>query len=369
MDTSKVNTSLGSFVPIDVEAVRGASLRGLSVPDVGVAWVSGSAGAVARTSDSGVTWTDASIPEAVQDDLDLRCLVAFDSSEAWAASAGEGEASRLFHTTDGGATWSTVLRNVDPAGFYDGLAFWTRQHGMLLGDPTDGYMTILVTEDGGETWERVGDAATFALPAPDPMVEIATAVEPAEPEPEIGEYCFAASNQSIETMGRSTAWIGTGGKVARVFKTLDRGRTWTVAATPMRQDDAAAGVFALSFRDFNFGVAVGGKYNEPDSFEDNCAITEDGGATWTLVQSPPEGYRSSVCFIPGQEDAWMSVGTNGSSIAEGSSANTWINHTEGGPGTALNSLAADPQGRTLWAVGADGFVARRAAAVKEVVWE
>jgi photosystem II stability/assembly factor-like uncharacterized protein len=402
----------GMFEQLDVAAVGGESLRGLSVPAAGVVWVSGAGGVVARTSDSGSTWIDVGITEAKEDGLDLRCIVAFDQAEAWAASSGPGEASRLFHTTDGGNSWVTVIRNTDPAGFYDGLAFWDRQNGMLLGDPTEGYLTVLVTGDGGESWERVGDAKAFALPAPAPVVVIdgdlsvgltdeqraaaaaeaqafsdqgddaaavvamvAQAAQIEEALNPMGEYCFAASNQSIELMGRSTAWIGTGGKVARVFKTMDRGLNWTVATTPLLQGDEASGVFALAFRDFENGVAVGGKYTDVYGQEGNCAVTSDGGETWRLVDDAPFGYRSSVCDVPGVGDMWMCVGTSGSSIAEDSQAQEWSDYFEGvesvrgGEGVALNSVACDPKGQALWTVGARGYVARMPANVKEVVWD
>ena len=394
-----------AFEQLDVPAVAGESLRGLSVPEPGVVWVSGSGGKVARSTDSGATWTDVQIPEAVADDLDLRCLVAFDGQEAWAASAGVGSASRLFHTTDGGAGWTTVLRNEDPAGFFDGLAFWDRDNGLLLGDPTDGYLTVLVTTDGGATWKRMGDAEVFALPSPKPVTlingELSVALtdeqkQQAKAEAEafsaelgtdaaavgamldqqaaieetlapLGEYCFAASNQSIALMGRSTAWIGTGGKVARVFKTQDRGRSWTVAETPMAQGDEAAGVFALDFVDFDRGVAVGGNYTMPDGATGNCAVTSDGGATWQLVATPPQGYRSSVSFLPGGDDLWISAGTSGADISEGSKADAWS--VSAHADSALNSVATDPLGRAVWTVGANGFVGRMPSPKADIVWE
>ena len=395
----------GVFEQLHVEAVAGASLRGLSVPEPGVVWVSGSGGKVARSTDSGASWTDVQIPEAVADDLDLRCIVAFDGLEAWAASAGPGDASRLFHTTDGGAAWTTVMRNEDPAGFYDGLAFWDRDNGLLLGDPTDGYLTVLITADGGATWSRAGDAQVFALPAPNPVTlvngELSVALsdeqkQQARDEAEafsaeegtdaaavgamldqqavidetlapLGEYCFAASNQSIAMMGRSTAWIGTGGKVARVFKTQDRGRSWTVAATPMAQGNEAAGVFALDFADFDHGVAVGGNYTLPDGAVGNCAVTSDGGATWQLAATPPPGYRSAVRFLPGGEDLWISAGTSGANLSEGSGGDAWLLAADAG--SALNSVETDPLGRAVWCVGANGYVARMPTPKAEIVWE
>ena len=49
-----------------------------------------------------------------------------------------------------------------------------------------------------------------------------------------GEAAFAASGTCLVLQGASNAWIGTGGGArARVFRSIDRGRSWQVADTPL----------------------------------------------------------------------------------------------------------------------------------------
>ena len=320
---------------VAVPPVAGASLRGLCVPSNDVLWDSGSGGVVARSTDGGASWRDASPAEAVRDGLDLRSIHAVDETTAWVASAGEGAASRILRTTDGGRSWTTVHENRDETGFFDSLRFWDARRGILMGDPVVGFLTLLVTEDGGTTWRRL---ARETLPPP---------VE--------GEYGFAASNRTIALGPRGTAWVGTGGAVARVWSTRDGGASWSVASTPVRQGDAASGIFALAFADERRGVCVGGNYGEPDERRGTCAWTVDGGRTWTLAAEPPRGYRSSVAPSPRHATTWLAVGISGTDVSR-DGGRTW--RAIGGADEELNAVAFVPDGRRAWAVGPRGAVRR-----------
>ena len=258
-----------------------AELRGLSVVSARVAWVSGTRGRFARTTDGGATWRADSIAGASS--LDLRAIHALDARTAWALSAGpaeEGQA-RIFRTTDGGARWTLQWSTEQPGVFLDAIAFWDARHGVAMSDPVDGRFFVLTTDDGGATWTRV----------------------PAErlPPALTGEAAFAASGSCLTLHGARSVWIGTGGgATARVFRSTDRGRSWTVAETPVVAGDASAGIFSLDFRDAMHGVAVGGDYRKPRAASDNVAVTRDGGQSWTKATGPlPAGYMSAVAFVPG----------------------------------------------------------------------
>src|SRR5262245_59987735 len=92
-----------------------ARLRGLSVVDSHVAWASGSKGTVLRTIDEGRTWQPRSIPGAT--DSDFRDIHGVDGQTAHALSIGEGEKSRIYKTTDDGATWTLQHVNRHLKGF------------------------------------------------------------------------------------------------------------------------------------------------------------------------------------------------------------------------------------------------------------
>lgn len=255
-----------------------AEFRGLSLAGDHVAWASGTHGTVARSVDGGAHWTLLHVPGA--DSLDLRSIAALGPDAAVAASAGPAEngQARMFRTTDAGATWTQVYTTNQKGVFLDALAFWDAGHGIALSDPIDGKLFLLVTEDGGRSWTRVPPGA---LP-------------PALP----GEAAFAASGTCVAVWGTGDVWIGTGGGArARVYHSSDRGRSWSVADTPVHAGSSASGIFALAFRDAEHGVAVGGDYTKPHGATVNVALSDDGGRTWhaapgMLVQA----YLSGVAW-------------------------------------------------------------------------
>ena len=115
-----------------------AGLRGINSVDGTVAWASGTEGTVLRTIDGGAHWTKCAVPDGDKDGatLDFRGVQAWDAMTSIVMASGPGEKSRLYKTMDGCKTWLLVLMNPDKEGFWDGFAFWDRQNGLLVGDPT-----------------------------------------------------------------------------------------------------------------------------------------------------------------------------------------------------------------------------------------
>jgi photosystem II stability/assembly factor-like uncharacterized protein len=131
------------------------SLRGVSAVSREVAWASGTHGTYLRTTDAGLTWTPAQVPDATA--LDFRAVVAFSADEALLMSAGPGEQSRIYHTTDAGQHWQLQFTNKNPKGFFDSMIFWDPKHGVVLGDPIpddSGHLKFeLLLTDDGQTWQ------------------------------------------------------------------------------------------------------------------------------------------------------------------------------------------------------------------------
>jgi photosystem II stability/assembly factor-like uncharacterized protein len=265
------------------------SLRGVSAVSRAVAWASGTHGTYLRTLDGGLTWIPAQVPDASA--LDFRAVVAFSADEAFLMSAGPGEQSRIYHTSDGGKNWQLQFTNTNPKGFFDSMVFWDPQHGVVLGDPIadeSGTLKfeVLMTEDG-QSWRVV------------PPLRLPAAMD--------GEGAFAASNtciailnggigQSIGLNNDQNIWFATGGKTARVFHSPDRGLTWEVFETPMVHGPESAGIFSIAFRDATHGVIAGGDYKRPKDDGPNLAFTDDGGKTWRLSTIHPVPYFSAVAY-------------------------------------------------------------------------
>jgi len=308
-------------------------LRGVSAVSAQVAWASGNNGTVIRTMDGGTTWTRLPVPGA--ETLDFRDVEAFDASMAYVLAIGPGDRSRIYKTTDGGQSWTLQFTNPDPKAFYDAIAFWDVSNGLAVGDPVGGKFTIVRTADGGATWTRVDPAG---MP---PALE--------------GDGAFAASGTILVASGQSDAWFGSGGGArARVFRTRDRGTTWTVAETPIAAGTASAGVFSMAFYDGRLGTAVGGDYRKEREPGDNIALTTDGGSTWSVPgPSRLRSFRSAVAYVPGHDGRLLlAVGPAGSDLSR-DGGRTWTPLGDEG----FHALDVAPDG-TAWAVGEKGAVAR-----------
>jgi photosystem II stability/assembly factor-like uncharacterized protein len=326
------NVSAAQWTP-QVSGTK-ARLRGLAVVNEKVVWASGTQGTYVRTTDGGITWKAGTVPGAGS--LDFRDVHATDEQRVFLLSIGEGEKSRIYQTVDGGTTWSLRLTNPDPRVFLDAIAFWDAGHGLAMGDPVDSHFTILTTDDGGVTWKR----------APPELMPVALK----------GEGAFAASGTCLAVQGDRNAWFATGGAaVSRVFRTTDRGRSWTVHDTPIAAGNPSAGVFSLTFRDSLYGVAVGGDFKAPEQAKHLFAITADGGMSWTKPEAPgPAGYRSAVCFVPGaHEPMVVAAGPTGSDLSL-DGGNSWKPlGTIGFHAVGFVGLA-----NAGWGVGDEGTIAR-----------
>jgi photosystem II stability/assembly factor-like uncharacterized protein len=308
-----------------------AEIRGLVAVSPTVVWASGTRGRVLRTTDGGTTWRVDTVPGA--DTLDLRGIAARSATHAVAMAAGDADKgqAKIYRTTDG-ARWSQQFDTHEKGAFLDALAFWDDQHGIALGDPVGGQLFILTTSDGGATWTRVNTASAPAVLA--------------------GEAAFAASGTCLTVFGSTNVWIGTGGgERARVFRSTDRGRTWSVADTPVHAGNSASGIFSVAFADARHGVAVGGEYTKPKSSFPNVAVTSDGGATWTLARGAlPAGFMSAVAYLPGTNGrSLVAVGLGGTARST-DAGESWamvdtVGYNSVTFASATEGWAAGPRGR------------------------
>jgi photosystem II stability/assembly factor-like uncharacterized protein len=310
-----------------------ARLRGLSVTGDQVAWATGAQGTVLRTIDGGTSWRACAVRGG--ESLDFRDVHAFDETSACVLAVGPGESSRIYRTADAGATWSPCYRGDDPKVFLDAITFWDASHGLAMGDPIDGRFLILTTEDGGKTWKRVPGASV--------------------PPALVGEGAFAASGTCLIVQGERNAWFGTGGaRAARVFRSTDRGRTWTAHETPIRAGEPTSGIFSLAFRDADHGAAVGGDYKDTRASRRVVAISSDGGRTWSVPEGPgPGGFRSAVAYIPRvTPPKLVAAGPTGADLSADDGI-TW--KPLDSPGFHATAFAGPSTG---WGVGEDGRIAR-----------
>ena len=162
--------------------------------------------------------------------------------------------------------------------FYDAMDFWNDNEGIAIGDPTNDCMSIIITRDGGNTWNKLS------------CEDLPKASE--------GEAAFAASDTNIAIVDDHT-WIATGGVSSRILYSSDKGRSWEIFETPIIQGTATTGMYSIDFYDKNNGFAIGGDYTKPQDSINNKIRTTDGGKTWQVVANAKSpGYRSCVQYVP-----------------------------------------------------------------------
>ena len=183
----------------------------------------------------------------------------------------------LYKTGDSGQM-ELVYKEENEKVFYDSMTFWNDSEGIAMGDPTDGCISMIITRNGGKSWNKV-DCKDL-------------------PEAAEGEAAFAASNSNIAIQGDDT-WILTGGKKSRILYSKDKGKNWEVFDIPLLQGEATTGGYSIDFYDNKNGVIIGGDYTNPEGNSGNKAVTHDGGKTWELIaEGKDPGYKSAIRFVP-----------------------------------------------------------------------
>ena len=198
---------------------------------------------------------------------------------------------KLEYDEEGASNLESVYIQEAPDVFYNAIAFWDADKGILVGEREDSScLAISRTMDGGVTWDEV---SCDDLPAIDE-----------------GELVLASSNSNISIYG-SHVWIATGGMRARVFHSDDYGETWKVYNTPIVQGENGFGIFSIAFSDAKHGVIIGGKWSDKSFNEGNKAYTNDGGKTWKLFGNGEyPGLQKQVVYVPNKK-SMVAVGDHG----------------------------------------------------------
>jgi photosystem II stability/assembly factor-like uncharacterized protein len=326
-------TGSGASPPPFVDLPSGTThrLQAIDPGDGVVLWASGVSGTVVRSPDAGATWQV--LPVDGAQELELRDVAALGAEAAFALAAGPGEQSRVFATADGGRTWIERWRNREPEAFFDCFDFWPSGRGIAFSDSVAGSL-LLAASDDGASWS----------------------VAPIEPAALAGEGGFAASGTCLIVGEEGAAWIGTGaGGAARVFATVDGGRTWDVFETPLFAGGEAAGVLSLARDDGGALFAFGGDIGDPERRGQRVARSGDGGRSWVLTAREPAfpgAIYGGAARGAADRAELLAVGPRGAAYSPDAGA-TWIGIDE----RSWWSVAWSPSGEALLA-GPEGRLAR-----------
>ncbi|NJK98019.1 MAG: hypothetical protein HC905_26710 [Bacteroidales bacterium] len=233
-----------------------------------------------KTSNGGTTWTEGTINCPTCNSLDISGIYAFSDTKAYAClNPGQGTGGAILKTEDGGNTWTLQSTAPFTGSWANWVHFFDENNGVCMGDSykamfnTNYQFCIYTTNNGGTTWNKV-----------------TTANLPEALSNEAGTVNF------YDAVG-STIWFGTGN--GRVYKSTDKGLTWTVK-------DGVLGAVQTNvrFRDANNGFAFGG-FGTADF---GLMRTKDGGTTWTKVEPTGNLAGQDFEFVAGTDSTWINTG-------------------------------------------------------------
>lgn len=267
-------------------------------------WALGNAG-VYTSRDGGSSWElcHPFVPPESFSHFDM-----IDSLNGWAVNT-----THRYRTTDGGITWTgTAFDSLFD--YVRGVQFYDEHMGVIyeVRERSTNYASVMVTTDGGATWDlrRITNteflSSWFKMQFTDPR------------------HLWFANQQGV--------WLSR-----------DTARTWTHVA-PYEAFDSG----------FEFSDSLNGYTNS--SFG-ALAHTTDGGATWSIIQKPYPSQTLDVA-LPGPDyfgrDQVVMAGYEGAlfEYVEGADMRTGSSFTR----SALRTIAVvrEPRRADVW-IGTDGF--------------
>lgn len=309
------------------------SLRGLSVVNNNVVWVSGSNGTVGRSNNGGKNWNWFTVKDFEK--TEFRDIEAFDASMAiiMALPVKDMEAqANILKTTDGGESWKVVYENKTQGMFLDAMDFVGENYGIVVGDPINNKIFLAETFDGGDTWKELD------MPGKQPRTDS-------------GEAFFAASGTNIRLFRDKEYFLVSGGMKSRLFSRFE------VTPLPLVQGKETTGANSIAVYTKPNGkssdkmIVVGGDFNADTSAYKNCFYSTNGGKTWKTPEVPPNGYRSCVEYLS-QKDVLACGLTGVDYSSNGGKKWQWISKE------SFNSCRIAKLGTTIYLCGNNGKVAK-----------
>ena len=278
---------------------KGVSIRSLSVPSEKVIWASGSKGMIAKSINEGLTFEWMQVKG--YEKRDFRAMHAWNDQEAIIVAV--AAPAVILKTKDGGTSWYTVYENKDTAMFLDALQFKDSKNGIVIGDPIDGVVFMLTSNNKGESWSKV------------PASYFKSSLHQ-------GEAFFASSNSNLVHVGKSL-FLVTGGLKSRIWN------NGVAADLPLLQGTNSTGANSIAVSPNRQKlVIVGGDFTQDKLSDKNIAgyrlllepksdqkqLTEKKTILQPVLLGTPNGYKSCVEFINNQ--LIVTAGTSGVDISE-----------------------------------------------------
>ena len=300
------------------------SLRGLSVVNDDIIWVSGNNGMIGKSINGGNTFEWIKVKGFEK--RDFRDIEAFDKNTA--IIMGVDAPAIILKTLDGGKNWKKVLEDSTKGMFLDAMDFSDSKNGVVIGDPIDQRVYLSSTKDQGETWQKLD-------PKPGSnSLKVKT-----------GEAFFASSGTNIKMLGKKLAFV-SGGLSSRFYYL----NSWD--EIPMLQGKESTGANSIAMNQKMQGIIVGGDFMQDTNRIENCVLFEIGqDIVYYKPIVAPHGYRSCVCFLT--NEIAISCGTSGVDISSNGGKNWELISTEG-----FHVVQKAKKGKSVFLAGSNGRIAK-----------
>ena len=256
------NRTLSSISIVNTSVIWAIALDNSAAPDYTIKEFT-------KSTDGGETWTPGTINlGANTSGLGITSISAISDQIACISAAPDvSDFGGVWKTTDGGLTWTkqtTALFNNPIDSYTSFVHFWDASNGVTGGDTENGTFEIYTTSNGGNNWNRVIGANI--------------------PSSLVGEMGYVG----VTSVVGNIFWFGT--SAGRIFKSIDKGLSWTVTQTP--STDFNLGLDRFTFSDANNGLFM--DHNNTTTLYK----TTDGGNNWTSITTPGF-YKTNIAYIPG----------------------------------------------------------------------
>lgn len=281
-------------------------LFSVSFPTDQIGFACGRRGTIFHTADGGATWT----LQRTGTRRTLSAIKFLDPQVGWAV----GDGGTILHTEDGGKTWTQQKSPVDT--FLMDVEFINKQKGWAVTEKT----TILHTEDGGSSWQIQFKDEDFVL-------------------------------KSISFVDERTGWAV--GEFGFVYHTENGGATWTKQAGEFR---FSAETGEMEGGTYLFHVlALDPKTVWVVGIDGHVAITRDGGKSWQKVS---KGVPKAQFFsIAADAKGTLFIAGTGTLLASFDGGDTFKEVKTNPPVTYGWLYNVNPRGKAgMAAVGKNGWI-------------
>jgi photosystem II stability/assembly factor-like uncharacterized protein len=248
-------------------------------------------GTYLRTTNGGINWIYNKI--AGTENFRSDWIYAKDINTAYIVTGKVGSTGHtgIYKTTDGGLTWQK-----HPTAFLNSfweicyIHFFDESNGVAIGQPksyTDDYYEIYTTSNDGVDWVRVPDAN---IPPVNPVAYVSYPGMSA-----YGDCIWVPTVTNSPNLGNP-----------RIFKSTDKGYTWSVTEIDLPNSSNKQYWLGLAFENETTGILT---TCHTSSTEAIIKKTTDGGETWFDITKPLDLIvANSICVIPGLAGGYVVAG-------------------------------------------------------------